>query len=102
YPALSKDMAMKIGDQSKPDQLNSEAWARFSDETGFTAAPLKRLGTEIAARVNAALPDLQKHAEAACPAVKSDIYPARRRAKFFENYSAVIKKNCNMLEQSLR
>ena len=74
----------------------------FSDETRFTAAPLKRLGTEMVTKVNAALPDLQKHVEAACPAVKDDIYPARLRTKFFATYSAVIKENCNMLERSLR
>lgn len=102
YPALSKDMAMKIGDQSKPDQLNGKAWAKFSDETGFTSAPLKRLGAEMATRVTAALPDLQKTVEAACLAVNTDIYPARRRTKFFDNYSAAIKENCKALERSLQ
>lgn len=102
YPALSKDMAMKIGGQSNPERVNSEDWAMFCDDTGFTAAPLRKLGTEMTMQVNAALSDLQNDVEAACPAIKADIYPARRRTKFFANYSAVIKENCNMLERSLR
>lgn len=74
----------------------------FSDETGFTTAPIKKPGTEMVKKVNAAQSDLQKNVEATCPAIKDDIYPGRRCAEFFANYSAVIKENCNILERSLR
>jgi len=102
YPALSADMAMKVGGQSKPEQLNGDAWKRFCDETGFTAAPLRKLGAEITGKVSAALDDLQNEVEETCSALTTDIYPGRRRTKFFTGYSKVIRKNCNALERSLQ
>ncbi len=102
YPALSKDMAMKIGGQPKPNGLNGEAWTRFCDDTGFTSAPLKKLGVEMATKTKSALQGLQNEVEEACPALRGDIYPGRRRSAFFENYSAVIKDNCDVLIRSLQ
>lgn len=102
YPALSADMAMKVGGQSKPEHLNGDAWKKFCDETGFTAAPLRKLGTEMARKVSAALVDLQNGVEETCAAIVTDIYPGRRRTKFFTSYSKVIRKNCNVLELSLQ
>jgi len=102
YPALSKDMAMKVGSQSRPDLLNHEAWARFGDDAGFSPAPLKKLGVEMATNVNTALTELQKNIENTNPGVQTDIYPSRRRAQFFADYSAVIRNNCGELSRSLR
>jgi len=102
YPALSKDMAMKIGGQSRPDQLNREAWARFGDDAGFSPAPLKKLGVEMATRIKSAIQGLQKVVEDENSALKEDIYPGRRRSEFFEHYSTVIKDNCDALIRSLQ
>lgn len=102
YTSLSKDMAMKIGGQASAGKLNSQAWEQFCDDTGFTAAPLKRLGTEIVTRVKVSLTTLQKEVEESQPAVKTDIYPGRRRSKFFTDYTAIVKANCDALAKSLR
>lgn len=102
YPALSKNMAMKIGGQANPEQLTGEAWEQFCDDAGFTAAPLKKLGAGMATRVKSALPDLQKNVEESWPAVETDIYPGRRRVNYFSAYSAIIKKNCDDLSHSMQ
>jgi serine/threonine-protein kinase HipA len=102
YPALSKDMAMKVGGQSRPDQLNREAWVKFGDDAGFSLAPLRKLGVEMANRTKSAIQGLQKEVEEENSDLKADIYPARRRAAFFKNYSAAIKGNCDALIRSLQ
>lgn len=102
YPALSKDMAMKIGGQSNPEKLTGDAWIKFCEDTGFTVAPLRRLGMEMATSVKAALPSLQQEVEASQAQIKTDIYPITRRAKFFKIYSVIVKKNCDMLMHSLQ
>lgn len=102
YSALSKNMAMKIGGQPNPGQLTGDSWQQFCDDTGFTAAPLRKLAVEIATRVKAALPDLQQEVEASQASIKTDIYPVTRRAKFFKYYAATVAKNCDVLMHSLR
>ena len=102
YPALSKNMAMKVGGQQNPSDLSSEVWGRFCNDTGFTSAPLRKLGIEMATKTKLALQSLQNEVERACPALKEDIYPGRRRSEFFNRYSAVIKDNCNLLARSLQ
>lgn len=102
YPSLSKDMAMKIGGQVSVGKLSSEAWKQFCDDTGFTPAPVRKLGLEMATRVDRALARLQKETEEAQPAVRTDIYPLTRRSKFVKNYLTVVKKNCNALMRSLQ
>lgn len=102
YAALSKNMAMKIGGQPNPGQLTGEAWQQFCDDAGFTAAPLRRLGLEMAAKVKNALPGLRKKTEDGQPGIKTDIYPVTRRVKFFKNYAAIIEKNCDVLMHSFQ
>ena len=102
YTALSKDMAMKIGGQSNPNNLNGEVWAGFCIDSGFTFAPLKKLGTEMATHAQSALGSVQKEVEENCPAITEDIYPGRRRSAFFKDYSAVIRNNCEVLIHSLQ
>jgi serine/threonine-protein kinase HipA len=102
YPALSKDMAMKIGGTSRSDQLNNDDWSRFSEETGFTPAPLKKLGVEMAMKVEKSLSDLKKMTDILYQAVEADIYPDRRREKFFVDYSANIKENCIIFNRSVQ
>ncbi len=102
YPMLSKDMAMKIGGQPNPNVLDGEAWARFCNDTGFTSAPLKKFSVEMATRIKSSLQGLETKVEEAHPGLKEDIYPGRRRTAFFKSYSAVIKKNCDLLIHSLQ
>lgn len=100
YGALSKTMAMSIGGESDPGKLHWDSWAKFARDTGFGVPALRRFGTDMANRVKEALPGLLAAVEAACPAVKTDVYPVTRRNKFFKAYSAVVGKNCDELIES--
>ena len=100
YRTLSSTMAMAIGGQTNPDNLSPEAWRMFGRETGFGVPALRRFGVDMANRVKAALSDLLSEVEAASPAVKSDVYPLMRRAKFFKRYAAIVSTNCDDLLKS--
>lgn len=100
YGTLSRTMAMSIGGESDPDKLRPETWATFASEAGFGLPVLRRFGVEMAVRTKAALHDLLTEVEAACPAIKSDIYPVTRRNKFFRRFAAVIERNCASLAKS--
>lgn len=100
YATLSKTMAMAVGAERNPHQLRPAVWARFAQDTGFGLPALRRFGLEMAHRAKAALTDLLPEAEAACPTVKSDVYPVTRRTKFFKRYTAVVEKNCDGLLKS--
>ena len=54
------------------------------------------------AKVSGALDDLQYEVDEACVAITTDIYPSRRRTKFFTDLSKVIRNNCKVLENLLR
>lgn len=100
YGTLSKTMAMAIGGEQHPDQLDRAAWVRFGRDTGFSFPALRRFAGSMAERAKAMLPALLAEVEAASSAVKSDVYPLTRRAKFFKHYAAVVANNCDRLAKS--
>jgi serine/threonine-protein kinase HipA len=102
YGTLSATMAMTIGGESDPGRLNPEAWAGFGRETGFSLTVLRRFAIDMANRAKTALSDLLPEVETASPAVKSDVYPLTRRAKFFKRYTAVVERNCDGLVKSFQ
>ncbi|WP_020651168.1 type II toxin-antitoxin system HipA family toxin [Solimonas variicoloris] len=100
YGPLSKTMAMAIGGEADPTRLNRAAWAQFAKTSGFTITILQRFAAQMAAQVAKALPDLLARTEAAHPALKSDLYPARRRLAFFRRYAATVAGNGERLAAS--
>lgn len=100
YGTLSATMAMAIGGVRDPGRLNLEAWRRFGGDTGFSVPVLRRFAADIADRVRRAIPTLMSEVEAAHPAVKADVYPRTRSAKFFKRYTEVVKSNCDSLLRS--
>lgn len=100
YRALSTTMAMTIGGEPDPGKLRPEVWTKFAADTGLGLPALRKLGTDMARRVKAAMTDLLPEVEAACPAIKSDVYPITRRTQFFKRYAAVVERNCEGLARS--
>jgi serine/threonine-protein kinase HipA len=100
YRTLSATMAMAIGGQTDPGNVNPEVWRRFARETGFGLPAIRRFGIEMANRASAALPDLLSEVEATNPSMKSDVYPVMRRTKFFKRYAAIVNMNCDRLVKS--
>lgn len=97
YATLSPTMAMNIGGEIDARRLGPDAWAAFALQAGFSLPTLKRFGTEMAQRAKGALAGLMAEVVAVNPAMKSDVYPATRRNKFFKRYTAIVEASCDRL-----
>jgi serine/threonine-protein kinase HipA len=101
YPALSTRFAMPIGPARTLAELEPAAWQQFAASVSVRLPFVRRRAAEIANRSVAALNGLITSLEIAHPALRTDIYPARRRADLFRRFSDVIQRNASRLTESL-
>lgn len=101
YPALSPQFAMRIGPAAAMEDLSLDAWRAFSREVGIALPFLRERGARMARAMEESVTGLLEEVEAACPALRADIYPARRRQKLFRDMSALIGDNARRVIASL-
>lgn len=58
YPDITKKLALKIGGQSKYDELNSNHWNKLAKDIGLKPATAKRWRINVLNRVSEKLPDV--------------------------------------------
>jgi serine/threonine-protein kinase HipA len=102
YPSLSKRLAMPIGRATSPSELDSSTWKSFAAEVGVRPQFLRERGNELVESVSVALDGLLEEVERAHPALRSDVYPARRRHELFGRFRGVIETNCKLVAASFR
>lgn len=100
YPSLSRELAMPIGPAKTRADLDREAWRELSSSAGISLAWLRRRAAELAEIVRALLDDHLAATERSVPALKRDIYPARRRSDLFDALAAIVRQNCDLLVRS--
>lgn len=100
YPHLSRELAMTIGGIADPRRLDAAAWARFGADAGLRPPVIARYATAVTGAVRTALTQLLGIVEQRNPAIQDELYPARRRQQFFEEYAGVVRENCAVLEAS--
>ena len=101
YPSLSRNMAMPIAGAVSLGQLDSDTWKAFASEVGIGQQFLRERGNELVESVSTALDGLME-VERAHPALRDDIYPARRRHQLFTRFRNVVEANCRQVAASLR
>jgi serine/threonine-protein kinase HipA len=102
YPSLSSSLAMPIGRATSASELDSSTWKSFAGEIGVRPQFLRERGNELAETVSAAVEGLLEEVEHAHPALRNDVYPARRRHELFARFRGVVETNCKRVAGSFR
>ena len=102
YPSLSRNLAMPIGGATSAAELGSDVWKAFANEVGLRPQFLRERGTELAENVLHALDGLLEEIERDHSAVRSDVYPARRRQELFGEFRRVVQRNRKLVAASFR
>jgi len=102
YPSLSRSLAMPIGRATSANELDSGTWKSFAGEIGVRPQFLRERGNELVEKVSVALEGLLEQLESAHPALRRDVYPARRRHELFARFRGVVEANCRLIAASFR
>ena len=96
YPSLSRSLAMPIGPATSPSELDSSTWKSFAAEIGVRPQFLRERGT-AGGEILPALAGLLEEVERTHPAMRNDVYPARRRHELFDEFRNVVETNCRLV-----
>jgi serine/threonine-protein kinase HipA len=101
YPSLSDAFSMRIGPARRQDELTALAWQELAREARLPLEWIKQRGTELSAAVQLALKDVGPQILSQNPALRADIYPARRRDDFLLKLADAMVGNCKRVARSL-
>lgn len=101
YPSLSEAFAMRIGPARRQEELTALAWQALARDARLPLEWIKQRGAQLSSAVQLALKDVGSQVFMANPALKADIYPARRRDELFHKLADVIIGNCKRVARSL-
>jgi serine/threonine-protein kinase HipA len=101
YPALSEAFSMRIGPARRQEELTALAWQELARDARLPLEWIKQRGAELSAAVPLALKDLAPQILSRNPALRADIYPARRRDDFLLKLADIMVGNCKRVARSL-
>lgn len=101
YPSLSEAFSMRIGPARRQDELTALAWQDLALAARLPLEWIKARGGELSSAVQLALKEVGPQVLAQNPALKADIYPARRRDDFFHKLADIMVGNCKRVARSL-
>jgi serine/threonine-protein kinase HipA len=101
YPRLSDAFSMRIGPARRQEELTALAWQELSRDARLPLEWIKQRGSELSAAVQLELEDLGPRILAENPALRADIYPARRRDDFMLKLADIVVGNCKRVARSL-
>jgi serine/threonine-protein kinase HipA len=101
YPALSEAFSMRIGPARRQDELTALAWQELAREARLPLEWIRQRGSELSVAVQLALKDLGPQILSQNPALRADIYPARRRDDFLLKLVDAMVGNCKRVARSL-
>jgi hypothetical protein len=101
YPSLSEAFSMRIGPARRQDELTALAWLELARDARLPLEWIKQRGTELSVAVQLALKDLGSQILSRNPALRADIYPARRRDELFLKLADIMVGNCKRIARSL-
>jgi serine/threonine-protein kinase HipA len=101
YPSLSEAFSMRIGPARRQDELSAHAWQELARDARLPLEWVKQRGIELSSATQLALKDVGPQTLTHNPALKADIYPARRRDELFHKLADVMIGNCKRVARSL-
>ncbi len=101
YPSLSEAFSMRIGPARRQDELSPLAWQALARDARLPLEWIRQRGVELSSATQLALKDVGPQVLTQSPALKADIYPARRREEFFHKLADVMIGNCKRVARSL-
>jgi serine/threonine-protein kinase HipA len=101
YPSLSDAFSMRIGPARRQAELSAQAWQTLAREARLPLEWIRQRGVELSSATQLALKHVGSQVLGHNPALKADIYPARRRDEFFNKLADVMIGNCKRVARSL-
>ena len=101
YPSLSAAFSMRIGPARRQDELTALAWQDLARNARLPLEWIQQRGAELSSSLQLALKEIGPQVLALNPALKADIYPARRRDDFFHKLADIMVGNCKRVARSL-
>ena len=101
YPSLSEAFSMRIGPARRQDELTALAWQALARDARLPLEWVRQRGAELSSSVELALKEVGPQILLQNPALKADIYPARRRDDFFHKLADIMIGNCKRVGRSL-
>jgi serine/threonine-protein kinase HipA len=101
YPSLSDAFSMRVGPARRQEELTALAWQELASAARLPVEWIKQRGSELSASVQLALKELGPQILNRNPALRADIYPARRRDELFLKLADIMIGNCKRVARSL-